>query len=368
MTFRAHNVVCTVVQFDPISLIIDADGYLALVIRHQQAHRIFAKTPRKSVNDGHLHTIQLQLVKNTLQAWMDPLQTISIDLRTAPSFVIERFIFGSHNQYLGCIEHVMYNDHVFSFALIAVHRQQCPPSHVPTDQILSFEDLDRPLTVLADQTEDFQTLSFFFSTSESNSFLCALTDLLPDNTITVSLHQNRLLFAYRDEQKRRMDLLTNYSIDQDKEHQLSLKLINKHDLIFQLDKHVLMRKLPGRFPLAKFHFGQLDGSNSNAKNFLGCMRDIRFNGKPLLKPEQIHPAHRLTHVCRTLKHPRKCNHSSRMPRSIFQTANRRCSLYSLIDLLVHVPTSSRDDSCSSSIPTVCEQMFWFERWHAVDHR
>ena len=305
MSFRVHNAICTVVQFDPISLIIDADGYLALVLRHQQAQRIFARTPRQSVSDGHLHVIQLQLMKNVLQVWIDPLKKVTIDLHAASSFVIDRFIFGSHNQYLGCIEHVMYNDHLFSFEPIALHRQQCPASHIPTDQIIAFDELDRPLTALADHAEAFQSLSFYFSSSESNSFLCALTDLVADNAITASIRQNRLLFTYRDEQKRRMELFINHSIDQGKEHQLTIKLLNKNDLIFQLDKHVLMRKLPSRFPMEKLHFGQLDGSNSNAKQFIGCIRDIRLNGKSLFKAEQIHPAHRLSHICPTLKQPRK---------------------------------------------------------------
>ena len=299
LTFRAFTQICTLVQFNSISLTIDADGYLALVIRQHQAQRIFAQTNRQLVNDGQRHTIHLQLIHNKLQAWIDPMKKISIEL-TRLLIIVDRFVFGAYNQYLGCIEHVIYNDQSLLFTSIPLHRQECLRGATLTHQIISFEEFDPPVIVLMDFPEELQSFSFRFSTTESNSLLCTLNDLAHQHVMTLNIRQRRLLLTYH---QQRMELWMNQSIVHGIEHNLIIKILNKNDFILQFDQHIMLRKISISPIFQKITFGQI--SSVYEKTFLGCIGDILYNGKSLLKWEHIHPLGRLSNTCRSSKHTRK---------------------------------------------------------------
>jgi hypothetical protein len=304
LTFRVHTTICTIVQFEMISLIIDADGYLALVVRHQQAQRILAKTKQQSVHDGHRHRLHMQMTKNSLQAWLDPAKKIIIEMSRS-SIIIDRFTFGSYNQYVGCIEQVIYNDHMLSFEHIPIDRQQCSIGYVANDQIVSFNEFDSALNVLVDHDESFQSFSFRFSTVLASSFLCSLTDRLDNkHRVTLSIDNEHFLFTFNDRQQTR-EIIANHSIVQGQEHQIMIRIIHRNNFLVQLDQHVMIRTSFVRFSPRTIAFGRNEYVNDEPmSSFVGCIRDVQFNGRVLLKLEHIHPLSRLSSSCQATKSER----------------------------------------------------------------
>jgi hypothetical protein len=112
-SFRTRSNVSTLIQFDQISLNIDVEGYLALVIRDRQAQRILSNDEQKPINDGNLYTVHLQRTDKNLEAWINrnknaQVKKISIELANS-KLILENFIFGPRGQFIGCLENVTYN-------------------------------------------------------------------------------------------------------------------------------------------------------------------------------------------------------------------------------------------------------------------
>lgn len=299
LTFRSLTQICTVVQFDAISLIIDADGYLALVIRPHQAQRIFAETKRQTVNDGHSHTIHLLLMKNKLQAWIDPMKKITVELDRA-IFVIEQFRFGPYHQYIGCIEQVIYNDQMLTFTQVPFSRRECPQRSILTDQMISFEEFDPPVMMQLDFPEELQSFSFRFTTFESNSLLCTLTGQTYQDILTLNIRQQRLFLSY---QRERLELITNQSLSLGREHHLMIKILNSNDFVFQVNEQIILQRISSPLIIQKVTFGS--AVNHHGKHFLGCISQILYNGKSLLRWEHIQSIGRVTTTCHSTKSLRK---------------------------------------------------------------
>ena len=133
-SFRTRSNVSTLIQFDQISLNIDVEGYLALVIRDKQAQRILSNDVQKPINDGNLYTVYLQRKEKNIEAWISANKNfqpnkISIELSTS-KLIIENFIFGPRSQFIGCLENVTYNDQLLSFKHLPLNRQKCPSSSI----------------------------------------------------------------------------------------------------------------------------------------------------------------------------------------------------------------------------------------------
>ena len=304
LTFRTEKSVCTIVEMDPIRLIVDADGYLALLVVHHQPQRIPAKTQRRSVNDGHRHTIEIHLIGQSLYAWIDSNEKISIDLMQT-ALIIENFIFGAHNQFVGCIERVIFNDETFVFQQIPIDRQKCSLNILLEDQTIHFDDLTRPLIIFKRPAESIDEFSFRFSTFESNSFLCSLTNSNYEQMFLLTLTQQGLSLIYHSEFNRPIEFLLNSttSFYHGNEHQLMMKFLKNNELVLQFDEQTMRRNNFNRFTIEKINFGHFDSligegfGNNNRDNFLGCLRDVRLNGKSLVKLEDIYPISRLTDSC-----------------------------------------------------------------------
>ncbi|CAF4438019.1 unnamed protein product, partial [Rotaria sp. Silwood2] len=192
-SFRTRSNVSTLIEFEQISLNIDVDGYLALVIRDKQAQRILSNDEQKPINDGNLYTVYLQRTDKNLDAWIIKNKNfkpnkISIELSTS-KLIVENFIFGPRSQFIGCLQNITYNDQLLSFKHLSFNRQQCPSSSIALksaeilsynniyiDQIISFKEYDRPLIINLDTPEDFRIFSFSFYTQDFNSIICSLAD------------------------------------------------------------------------------------------------------------------------------------------------------------------------------------------------
>jgi hypothetical protein len=329
-SFRTRSNVSTLIEFDQISLNIDVDGYLALVIRDKQAQRILSNDEQRPINDGNLYTVHIQRVEKSLEAWIYKNKNfkpnkISIELSTT-KLIIDNFIFGPRRQFIGCLENVTYNDQLLSFKHLSLNRQQCPSSsivlkskeilsinNIYIDQIISFKEYDRPLIVTLDKSEDFRIFSFLFYTQESNSIICSLADKTYEHILTLSIYNGRLLLTYDNKQRKRMKIYMNNSvvINDGREHKLILKLINKDDLIVEIDGNVIMKKINSNFAVTTVYIGQLDSfikekfSDLDGDNFIGCIKDIILNEKSIIKLDHIHHVGRLTNICHLSKRGRK---------------------------------------------------------------
>lgn len=331
-SFRTRSNVSTLIQFDQISLNIDVDGYLALVIRDKQAQRILSNDEQKPINDGNLYTVHLQRIEKTLEAWIYKNKNfkpnkISMELSTT-KLIIDNFIFGPRRQFIGCLENVTYNDQLLSFKHLPLNRQQCPSSsivlksteilsmnNIYIDQIISFKEYDRPLIITLDKPEDFRIFSFLFYTQESNSIICSLADKTYEHFLTLSIYKERLLLTYDDKHKKRMKIYLNNSIiiNDGREHKLTLKLMSKDDFSVEIDGNIITKKFNSNFALNTIYIGQLHSfikekfPNLNGDNFIGCIRDILFNEKSIIKLDHIHHLGRLTNTCHLSKRGRKLN-------------------------------------------------------------
>jgi hypothetical protein len=329
-TFRTRSNVSTLIQFGQISLNIDVDGYLALVIRDKQAQRILSNDEQKPINDGSLYSVHLQRTDKNLEAWINKKNNfkpnkITIELSSS-KLIVENFIFGPRSQFIGCLENVTYNDLLLSFKHLPFNRQQCPSSsivlksteilstnNIYIDQIISFKEYDRPLIIILDNPEDFRTFSFLFYTQESNSIICSLADKTYQHFITLSIYNERLLLTYDDKQRKRMKIFMNNSvvINDGREHKLVLKLLNKDEFIFEIDGNIVTKKLNSNFRMNTIYIGQLDSflkekyPDLDGDNFVGCIKDVLLNEKSIIKLDHIHHAGRLTNICQLSKRGRK---------------------------------------------------------------
>ncbi|CAF3924649.1 unnamed protein product, partial [Rotaria magnacalcarata] len=335
-------------QFDQISLNTDVDGYLALVIRDKLAQRILLNDEQKPINDGNLYTVHLQRTDKNLEAWIMKSKSfkpnkISVELSTS-KLIIENFIFGPRSQFTGCLQNITFNDQLLSFKQLSLNRQQCPSSSIVLktaeilsyndiyiDQIISFKEYDRPLIITFDNPEEFRIFSFSFFTQDTNSIICSLADRTYEHFLTLSIYNERLLLTYDDKQRKRMKIFMNNSIliNDGREHKLILKLINKDDLIFDIDGTVTMKKFSNNFRINKIYIGQLDGfikekiPDLDGDNFIGCIKDIMLNEKSTLKLDHIHHLARLTNICQLIKRGRKNVVSYVAPEVSFSMRDRR---------------------------------------------
>ncbi len=329
-SFRTRSNISTLIQFDQISLNIDMDGYLALVLKDKQAQRILSNDEQKPINDGNLYSVHLQRIEQNLEAWISKnpnlkANKISMELSTS-KLIIENFIFGPRSQFIGCLENVTYNEQLLSFKHLAINRQQCPSSsivlksteilsmnNIYIDQIISFKEYDRPLIVPLLNPENFRIFSFLFYTQESNSIICSLADKTYEHFLTLSISNERLLLTYDDKQRKRMKIYLNNSgvINDGREHRLILKLINKDDFIVEIDGNIIMKKINPIFVITTIYMGQLDSfikekfPDLDGDHFLGCIKDVIYNEKSIIKLDHIHHVGRLTNTCPLSKRGRK---------------------------------------------------------------
>ncbi|CAF3883981.1 unnamed protein product [Rotaria sp. Silwood2] len=347
-SFRTRSNVSTLIEFEQISLNIDVDGYLALVIRDKQAQRILSNDEQKPINDGNLYTVYLQRTDKNLDAWIIKNKKIkpnkiSIELSTS-KLIVENFIFGPRSQFIGCLQNITYNDQLLSFKHLSFNRQQCPSSSIALksaeilsynniyiDQIISFKEYDRPLIINLDTPEDFRIFSFSFYTQDFNSIICSLADKTYENFMTLSIYNERLLLTYDDKQRKRMKIYMNNSIliNDGREHKLVLKLLNKDDFIFEIDGNIIMKKFPTNLRINTIYIGQLDSyikekfSDLDGDNFIGCIKDIMLNEKSIVKLDHIHHIGRLTNICQLSKRGRKNVISYVSPDVSFSMRDRR---------------------------------------------
>lgn len=335
-SFRTRSNVSTLVEFDQISLNIDVDGYLALVLRDKQAQRIFTNDELKPINDGTLFTLHLQRTEKNLEAWIVKTKNLKINKVSvelpAPILLVENFIFGPRSLFLGCLQNITFNDQLLAFKQLPLNRQQCPSSSITIksseipflnniyiDQVVSFKEQDRPLIINLDTPEDFRIFSFSFYTQDSNSIICSLADKTYENFLTLSIHNERLLLTYDDKQRKRMKVYMNNSIaiNDGREHKLTLKFINKDDFIIDIDGTMVMKKLNNNIHsirISYIYIGQLDSfikdkfSELEGDNFIGCIKDLMLNEKSILKLDHIHHIARLMNTCQLSKRGRKCNY------------------------------------------------------------
>ncbi|CAF0925941.1 unnamed protein product [Rotaria sordida] len=347
-SFRTRSNVSTLIQFEQISLNIDVEGYLALVLRDKQAQRILSNDEQKPINDGNLYTVYLQRTDKNLEAWIIKNKNfkpnkISIELSTS-KLIIDNFIFGPRSQFIGCLQNITYNDQLLIFKQLSLNRQQCPSSSIALksieilslnniyiDQIISFKEYDRPLIINLDNSEDFRLFSFSFYTQDLNSIICSLADKTYENFITLSIYNERLLLTYDDKQRKRMKILINNSIliNDGREHKLILKILNKDDFIFEIDGNINMKKFHTNLRINTIYIGQLDSyikekfSDLDGDNFIGCIKDILLNERSIIKLDHIHHIGRLTNICQLSKRGRKNVVSYVSPDVSFSMRDRR---------------------------------------------
>ncbi|CAF3647499.1 unnamed protein product [Rotaria sordida] len=318
-SFRTYSNLSTLIQFDEIQLNIDIDGYLILVIRDQLVQKIFSNEKQKPINDGKLYIVQLELNNQTLETWIDKNKKISTELSRS-YLIIENFRFGLHNQFIGCIENVTYNNQIFSFENLSLNRQKCFLNNmiikssiddIHIDQIISFKDNDRPLIINFDKPEEFHIFSFIFSTQESNCIICSLADNTYNNFIILSIRYEYLVLTYYNKQKQPREILINNSINDKNEHKIIIKLINQNYLLFEFDENTKIENMIDKFYINTIYIGKLDYfikerlSNFNGDDFIGCIKNIMFNKKLLIESKHIYPLDRLVNTCQiTTREPK----------------------------------------------------------------
>ncbi len=305
-SFRAYSNISTLIQFEDISFNIDIDGYLTLGVRNRQTQRIQSE---KSINDGNTYFAEMELNQKMINVWIDQTKKTSIELLSS-FLMIENFIFGLHNRFIGCIENITYNHQVFSFENLSFHRRQCPIKSLDEifiHQIISFQENDRPLIIQLTNSEEFRIFSLVFSTQESDCILCSLADQTYENILVLSIRNERVILTYMNKQHQPMEISMNYSINNREQHRIIIENI----LSIELDGNRIIRNITDRFSIQRISIGKLDGfilehyPHLNNENFLGCMKDLMFNNKSLIKLEHIDQSERLINTCRLPKRERK---------------------------------------------------------------
>lgn len=329
-SFRVHSNNSTLLHTDAYDLHINSDGYLMLLVRNTT---VIEPNP---VNDGELHRIHVELRNRTLTVWLDVSRKISAELPSSVLFARD-LVLGWRKQLLGCIENISYNEQPLPLINVPVSRQRCMPTDITlksfhdlyVEQIISFEEYDRPLVVLLDEPEKFTALSFSFYTQESDGVLCSLADRAYDNMLVLTIRRHRLVLTYVSTYHGRIEMSMNSTLGEQVEHEVTLRLSSKETLVLQLNGERLTRKLAEVFYIDTIHMGKLDGfireqhDDLARDDFVGCMRDIALNDKSLIKLEHIHRSNRLGNTCRLTKRGRECvetcSSSSAPPRSARHT-------------------------------------------------
>jgi hypothetical protein len=310
-TFRAYSNISTLIQLEDISFNIDIDGYLTLGIRNRQTQRIETSKP---INDGNSYSVQMELNKKMINVWIDESKKTSIELFSS-FLMIDNFIFGLRNQFIGCIENITYNHQIFSFENLSFHRRQCPIkslNDIFVNQIISFGENDQPLIIQLTTPEEFRSFSFRFSTQESNCILGSLADQTYEHILVLSIRNERLLLRYIYQHHQPIEISMIAPITNRQQHQIIIRDI----LSIELDGNMIIKNLTDRFSIQKISIGKLDEfieehfPDLNSESFLGCMNDIMFNKNPLIKLEHIDQSNRLTNICQLPKREREFNNKN----------------------------------------------------------
>ena len=236
----------------------------------------------------------MELNRKILDVWIDSTRKTSIELPST-FLMIEKFIFGLHNQYLGCIENVTYNRQLFTFKHLPFNRQQCPIASITEtfiNQIISFNPNHSHLIIPLTNPEYFQIFSLFFITQQSNSVICSLADQTYENILLLTIENERLVLIYHRQGEEQFRLSMNHSINDRQQHQIILT--NK--LSFELDGiYILQQNFTEQFLIDRITLGKSDPSID--EQFLGCIEDVQFNDKPFIQFEHLDPSERLIETC-----------------------------------------------------------------------
>lgn len=317
-SFRSYSNLSTIIQFDEIYLNVDIDGYLTLVIDDQQAQRIHSDDEEKPINDGRFYNVQLELNNQTLEASIDKDKKISIELSSSLLF-IEKFLFGLHNQFIGCIENVTYNNKIFRFQGLPPNRQECISENllikytedIQTDRIISFNENDRPVIVVLDKTEKFHMFSLLFYTQEANGIICSLTDDTYENFMILSVQSEYLFLTYYHTGTKLIEISTNNTINDKYEHEIVIKLIDDSYLLFELDGNIMTANMTEIFNINTIYIGKLDSfikekfSDIDGEYFIGCIGNVMLNKRSIVKLQHIYQSDRLVNTCLLTSSERK---------------------------------------------------------------
>ena len=314
-SFRTYSNLSILIQFEEINFNIDSGGYLTIVNQNEQAKRILSNKEQRPINNGQTYYVQLEFKNKTLSTWIDKNMKVSIEYSSS-SLLVENFIFGLHNQFIGCIENVTYNNWTFSFENISLHRQRCflsnytikSVNNIYINQIVSFKEYDHPLIINLNQSEEFHSFSFVFYTQESNGIICSLSDKTYENFIILSIHYERLFLTYNNhKQDNQIQISANKSVNDINEHKIIIKCINENYLVLKVDESVIIENITCIFYISSVSIGGLDSfikekfSSFDRDNFIGCIKDVMLNKKLLIKFKHINQANRLASTCQATK-------------------------------------------------------------------
>ncbi|CAF0871438.1 unnamed protein product, partial [Didymodactylos carnosus] len=341
-----------------IGLEIDIDGILNLIV-----HDHINSTSRlrlTKVNDGKEYTIELRNDRRKqsgiIEAWLNERSKQKNLIEINNPFYIKDIILGgrlgnyrftAHNKFIGCISNPKLNLIKVNIADVAKSRRNCTNTfiNVTTKQqqqhrviddyyvheSISFREQDRPLPFLFSDNDqrEFKILSLTFVTFELNGILFSLADKLYDNFVTLSIRNGVLYVTFDNHVHKRYIFSLNRTVNDGIEHQIIIKNNQEKDYI-ELDKikYFLSFNLVVPFYLNSIYFGQIDGFakqhyDLEGENFVGCMKDVLFNEKPLIRRDQINDLSRLSTLCKLTYRPRKNVISYVSPDISFSMRDRR---------------------------------------------
>lgn len=334
-SFRTRSNVSTLIQLDRFSLNVDVDGYLALVHLDHRAERFLLDDhEQKAINDGHLYHVYLERTTDrTIHAWLMKKKTSNRSVTSTKKITvtwtkfdpIQTIILGARNQFRGCLKDLIFNDQPLEVKNLSPHRQQCPSSNVRLkstefdryekiyiDQLISFKESDRPLIIRFDRPENFASFSFVIYTQEANSMFASLTT--DDVFLLITLHNRYLMLTFDHfVSQRTMKIYLNETnpLNDGREHRIALKFLHPDELQLEIDGKVLVKKGWKSFLVQTIYLGQIDGlirekfNEFDGDSFIGCVKDVTWNEKPLVQFEHLHHLDRLQNVCPLAKRGRK---------------------------------------------------------------
>ncbi|CAF1107181.1 unnamed protein product, partial [Didymodactylos carnosus] len=340
-----------------IGLEIDIDGILNLIVRDHINSSSRLRMTR--VNDGREYTIELRnnhrKQSNIIEAWLNERSPQKSIIEVNNPFYVKDIILGSRlgnfpftarNKFIGCIRNPKLNLVKVNIPTIAKSRRDCvnvmasittkqQQHHVIDDyyirESISFREQDRPISFLFSDNDqrEFKLLSLTFVTFESNGILFSLADKSYDNFFTLSIRNGILYATCDDHTRKRYTFSLNRTVNDGIEHQIIIKNTQEKDYI-ELDKvkYFLPFNLIVPFYVNSIYFGQIDGFarqryELEGENFVGCLKDVLFNEKPLIRRDQINDLSRLSTLCRLTYRPRKNVISYVSPDVSFSMRDRR---------------------------------------------
>lgn len=267
-------------------------------------------------NDGNWHRVQLDRIHRKFRFSIDENPQISANFPSRWDF-LSNFFVGAELDFLpdggfsGSIGDVRFastrkeeNFSSFCFQVeifgekrrVALREENFHRAEfLRENETIEFESSTRPLVFLLEKEIFFRQISLRFCSAEKSFFLFQLENFSAEEIFRAEIEENLLKISFADRQNGKNEFFLNATKRNRQENFIEIFFVEPNRIEILFDEKIFNKIIFKSFRFAKFQFAKIHDAK---ENFLGSMRDVKFNEKPIVQIDDLRPKKRpLNNVC-----------------------------------------------------------------------